>query len=452
MTLAEIRAELRPTLALAAPLMAGQFAQMMIGLADTLMVGRVGVTPLAACAFANIVIYIPFLFGVGLLTSTAVRTSQAVGSGDAQGAAETLRHGMLLAIVFGALCMAIIIAFIPFAGLLGQPPEVVAEAGNYLVIVACSLPFALATIVLKNHCEALNRPWISFWITMGGVVLNVALNWVLIFGHLGAAALGLDGAGWATLIARAVAAACLAGVIVRMSAFASHRPPCWLRMPSAARMRDLLGLGVPSGSQLVVEVGAFAFCGVMMGWLGASPLAAHQIALTCASMTFMLPLGLGMALTLRLGQCHGAQQFHRLRVVATGAMALAAVCMCVTAALFLAFRQTIAGAFVGTDAADVLELAAQLLIIAGLFQLFDGIQVTALGGLRGLADVRWPLWTTAGCYWLISLPVAYAAAFLVGAGPVGVWFGILAGLVCAAVALSFRLWTKTYTTNFYEAR
>ncbi len=436
--------ELRVTLKLGAPIMAGQFAQMLIGLADTLMVGRVGVTPLAACAFANTVVYMPFLFALGILTSTAVRTSHAVGAGQNEDAAQTLRHGVILALVLGVLCFAVIAAFIPFTTHMGQPPEVVAEARNYLLIVAASLLPALLVIAFKNHCEALNLPWPAFWITMGGVLLNIGLNWVLIFGEIGAPSLGLDGAGWATLAARIAVGGALLALILCNRKFAAHRPNRWLERLEFLRFKELLKIGIPSGSQLLMEVGAFSFSAFMMGWVGASALAAHQITLTCAATTFMFPLGLSMALTIRIGQCLGSGEIHRLRIVASGAVIFGSVCMAAFGVVFLVFRHQIAGAFVEPGAPEVIKLTAQLLIIAALFQMFDGAQVISMGGLRGLVDVNWPTAITLACYWGVSLPVGWVLGFVFGLGAVGIWTGLLVGLGAAALSLGWRLWLKTH--------
>ncbi len=448
MTFRQIRKELGPTLSLAAPIMAGQLAQMLIGLADTLMVGQVSVTALAACAFANNIIYIPFLFALGLLTSTAVLTSQAVGAKEDENAAETLRHGLILAVFVGVLCLLGLLAFLPAAPHLGQPPEVVAHALKYFVIVSVSLVPALVSAALKNHCEALNLPWLAFWVTMGGVVLNVFLNWVLIFGHLGAPALGLDGAGWATLIARAAVGVALFFLILFLPRFAATRPSSWLRALHREKLARLFAIGVPSGSQLLLEVSAFSMASFMMGWISANALAAHQIAITCAATTFMMPLGLSMALTIRLGQCMGGGEFHRMRVIAAGAFGATVAGMGFLAAVILVFQNVIAAAFVNPAAGDVIALAAQLLAIAGLFQIFDGLQVVSVGGLRGLADVNWPLWITVVCYWGVSLPVAYVSAFLLGFGAPGVWYGLLMGLGCLSLCLGLRLWHKTRVPQF----
>jgi MATE family multidrug resistance protein len=451
MTLHEIRRELIPTLALAAPIMAGQFAQMLIGLADTIMVGRIGVAPLAACAFANTIVYLPFLFALGVMTSTAVRTSHAVGAGNNSEAAETLRHGVFLAVVFGALCFLTLAVSSPLLNMMGQPPEVVALSRNYLLIVGASLLPVLVGIAFKNHCEALNHPWLPFWITMGGVVLNIALNWVMVFGKLGFPALGLDGAGWATLISRIATMAGLAAVIVRLERFREHRPARWFTPLAPGSLRNLLGIGLPSGGQLLMEVGAFSASGLMMGWLGAAALAAHQVALSCAATTFMFPLGLSMALTIRVGQTLGAREYHRMRVIAAGAIAIGIALMAVFAALFLIFRHPIAHAFVKEGEHAVVAITTLLLVVAALFQIFDGAQVVCMGALRGLSDVKWPTWITIACYWGISLPLGYVLAFPAGMGPLGIWIGILTGLVAAAVSLGVRLSHKIDALTSVEA-
>ena len=194
--------ESRSTLKLALPLMIGQLSQMLLGVADTIMVGRLGVTEMAALTFANTLFHVPFVFGIGLLTSVSVFTSNASGAGDAPGARGSCRHGLYLSLALGLLMFALAWWTSENLGVFGQPPEVVARSQTFFRILMASCIPALASIALKNHADALNRPWPPFWIFLGGVALNVLLNWIMIFGKFGCPALGLEGAAWATLISR----------------------------------------------------------------------------------------------------------------------------------------------------------------------------------------------------------------------------------------------------------
>jgi len=429
--------ELKSTLRLALPLMAGQVGQMVMGLVDTLMVGRLGATELAAASFANILIWIPLVFGMGLMVAVSMRVSQARGAGRPERAAEALGHGVWLAAAAGVVLAGGLLGLMPWLGRFGQPAEVVAAAPVFYFPVALSVVPALVAMALKNYADAMERPWVAFWITLGGIILNILLNWILIFGNLGVPALGLAGAGWATAIARAVTLIALFGWVARASAFRLWRPSRWLFVPRRDLLGRLLVLGAPVSLGLLTEVGAFGLAGLMTGWISTTALAAHQIALTCASFTFMVPLGLSMATTVRVGHCHGSRDHERMRAVAIGSIWAGGGLMAISATIFLIFGSVISGWFIND--AEVRALAARLLIIAGLFQIFDGLQVAASGVLRGLNDVRWPALICLVAYWVVALPLAWLAAFGFGWRAEGVWTGLALGLAVAAAALVVRV-------------
>jgi multidrug resistance protein, MATE family len=258
---------------------------------------------------------------------------------------------------------------------------------------------------------------------------------VLVFGHLGCPALGLVGSGWATLIARLVAVAAIAVWLRRSRHFAVVRTAPWHGWERARFVR-LLRLGGPAGGMLFFEAGAFAAAALMMGWLGTVPLAAHQVALGCAALSFMVPLGLSIAVSLRISRAQGEGRTAVLRPIGFGALALGVVFMGGCALVFAFAGRWIAAGF--TPAADVAGLATQLLLVAAFFQLFDGGQVISVGALRGLHDVRVPTVITFVAYWVVSLPLGYVLAFHTPLGPVGIWVGLASGLACAAVLLARR--------------
>jgi MATE family multidrug resistance protein len=272
-------------------------------------------------------------------------------------------------------------------------------------------------------------------IILGDVALNVFLNWVLVFGHLGCPALGLVGSGWATLLARLTAVAVIAAWLRRSRHFATVRAAPWTGW-EWARFGALLRLGGPAGLMLLFEAGAFAAAALMMGWLGTVPLAAHQVALGCAALTFMVPLGLSIAVSLRISKALGEGRRAALRPIGFGALAAGLAFMATSAMVFALAGRHIAAGF--TPAADVAALAAQMLVVAALFQLFDGAQVISVGALRGLADVRVPTVITFLAYWVLALPAAYLLAFKFDLGPVGIWAGLAAGLAFAALLLASR--------------
>ncbi len=430
-------AENRRTLTLAAPIIAGLVGQMLMGIADTIMVGHVGVVPLAACAFANTVLAVPMVFGFGLLSSVSVEVSHAHGEGKRAVAGDFLRGGFLIALLLGALLGVLAHAARPGLPLLGQPVEVNAIVGPYFLLCAWSFLPVFVTAAAKNFSEALDHPWPPFWIMLAGVGLNVLLNWILIYGNLGAPALGLDGAGWATLLSRI---AVMLGILLytsRSRRLQSAWPTRWLAPGLVARARRLADVGIHSGGLNLCEIGGFSFGSLMMGWLGVVPLAAHQIALSCAATTFMVPLGLSQAVSVRVGHARGSGSRERIPDIVHGALGLAVGVMSVFAACYLFFGNTIAAGFVEDSA--VRALTVQLLVLAGVFQIFDGIQVVSSGALRGFADTRIPLLIGIAAYWGIALPVSWIAAFALGMGAPGVWTGFVVGLGSAAAAMFLRL-------------
>ncbi len=433
--------ESRATLALAVPLMAGQLSQMLMSLIDSAMVGRVGVVPLAAAAFGNSIIGVPMLVGIGLLVSVSVRVSQAHGAGERAETGETLRHGLVLSLVAGALLATAVWALSPVLDRFGQPPEVAAQARTYVIVTGVSLIPMLASLALKQFSEALHHPWPPMLILLGSVALNAGLNWIFIYGNLGAPALGLTGAAYATLASRMAAAWAMWIYVRRARRFAEHAPVHWLRPLVGEKLRALVRLGFPTAGMLVLESSAFGVAAIMMGWLGAVPLAAHQIAITCASTTFMLPLGLSIATTIRMGQAAGAGDHARQRAICLGSLVLGGGIMAGCGLLLALARNPIARAFVEDQA--VLALATPLLVTAALFQIFDGVQVVAAGALRGLSDVNVPVALCLIAYWLIALPLGYVAAFRWGWGAVGVWSGLAAGLAFAAALLTGRVLWRT---------
>lgn len=432
--------ENRRTLALAAPIVAGFVGQMLMGLADTIMVGRIGVVPLAACAFANTVLAVPLVFGFGVLSAISVRASHAHGAGHAAKAGKTLRAGLVLAALLG-VTVALAIQFgTPLLPWLGQKPEVNAASVTFLVLCAWSVvPVYLATAA-KNFCEALSRPWIPFWIMIASVLLNVGLNWLLIYGNWGFPAMGLEGAGLATLLARAAATVALFAYVLSSEALKFSRPARWFAPGLAGDLRPLVLIGLPVGGLHFCEVSGFAFGSLMMGWISVDALAAHQIAITCAATTFMLPLGISQAVSVRVGQARGAQRLDRCRPIVLGAMGVTLAIMAGFALIFILAGRVIAGWFIPSEA--IIVLTAQLLLIAGIFQLFDGIQIVSSGALRGFEDTRAPMLIGAFAYWVIALPLSGTLAFGAGVGAPGIWMGFVAGLAVAAGLLFFRLWRR----------
>ena len=431
--------ELKPTLRLAAPITAGQVSQMLLGVADTIMVGQVSTLALAACSFANSILIVVAVTGYGVLTAVSVRASHAHGAGSASAIARVLNAGLGLS-VFGGVGAALLLhAVYPLFEHFGQAPGVVGEARNYLLIVGWSLVPAFLASSLRNYLEAQSRPWPALWIMCGGVLLNVLLNWMLIYGRLGAPAMGLTGAAWATLFSRIVT---LAGLVWYVwGSVARPVEPLRVTLQWWAEQGALLRLGIPAGLTLMSEVGAFTVAAILIGRLGAVPLAAHQIAITCASTTFMFPLGIAMASTVRIAQASGAGRRGLLRPIAAGSWALGLVVMAAFAVILLVWNQAVASAFVRDP--EVIKIAASLLVIAGVFQLVDGVQVVGSGLLRGLRDTTGPMLVTVAAYWVVALPLGGWLTFWQHRGVVGMWTGLALGLGVAAALLVRRFFVRT---------
>lgn len=434
--------ENRKTLALAAPMIAGQLGQMLMGWVDTVMIGQVGVDELAASSLANMLTAVVMVFGFGVLSSVSVKASHAYGGNDRTGTARAFVCGDLLAAGLGVCMLAVVYVLAAALPWMGQPEPVTRLAGPYFILLGWSMAPMLLLTSSRNFSEALGRPWPPFWFMLGGVALNALLNWMFIYGNLGCPAMGLNGAGLATLLARIASAVALIGYVRGHASYRPFRRAFRLQDARWEHLHALLSIGLPVGIQLLCEIGAFGFATVMIGWIGVDALAAHQIAITCAATTFMVPLGLAMAVTVRVGHARGAGSDHLVRAIAFGSVFMSMAFMACTGLIFLLFRHEIASLFIRDPA--VAGLAAHLLLIAAVFQLFDGAQVTEIGALRGLEDVRTPTTILIASYWLAALPTGAVLAFLFPLGVQGIWWGLALGLALVAAILARRLAVMTH--------
>ncbi len=431
--------ESKTILFLSIPLIIGQLGQMLLGLVDSVMIARVGVTELAALTLANSIFFVPFVFGMGILTCISVRTSTARGRNDTTGARSVCRNGVYIGLILGIIIFTLAMLSSDLLEFLKQDPDVVRKSRTFYIILMASLIPGLVAVALKNHADALSRIWTAFWISMAGVLLNVLLNWVFIFGNLGAPALGLEGAGVATLIARCATVIAMLVWFKIDTSLLDWTPHKWLRKLDLTETKKLIKLGLPSGLQSTTEVGAFVATGLLIGRFGAEALAAQNVALTFAGLAFMIPLGLSIALTIRVGERIGLGQHNKLKTTFISGWLITLVFSCVTAAILLTFRHELASSFV-KDAPVVISLATSFLVVAGIFQLVDCQQVASIGMLRGLEDTTIPAWMCLFSYWVIGIPTGYYFAFHRGMGPVAIWWGLALGLTVAAILLGIRLW------------
>ncbi|MEM7385248.1 MAG: MATE family efflux transporter [Verrucomicrobiota bacterium] len=438
----QLVSEGRQSLILAFPLIAGLVSQMLIGVADTLMIGRLGEVPLAAATFSINLIHLPFMFGIGMAIAVSVRVSQARGAENPIEARAALRHGLLLTLGIGALTVLLAAGWVPLFPLFQQKPEVIEAAPAYFMIIAVSMIPGMGSVALKSYFDAMNRPWPAFWVTLGGVVLNIFLNWVFIYGNLGAPRMELEGAGLATVLARS---ATLIGLIVlchSMPELKEWVPRNWLRKPDWMALRHLIKIGWPTSIQIFAEVSAFVAASIVIGTISVAALAAHQVAITCVATVFMIPLGLSQALTVRIGETWGAGQYERWRPIVINGWCIGIFVTLFSTLTFVLFRNEIAHQFLPKDP-EPAKVAAGLLLVAAAFQLADALQVVSAGALRGLNDVKAPAWIAFVAYWVISLPLGYYLAFHREMGVNGIWWGLTVGLSITAAALGRRLWVKT---------
>ena len=433
--------EARRTLALAVPMTAGQVGQMALGFCDSLMVGRLGVVPLAASAFALGIFNVFYVTGIGLVAGISILAAEAHGARRPREAGEALRHGLAISVASSLAMILLLILGVGWLDRLGEPPEVLAAARPFLTLIGWSMLPALAWQCLKQYCESLSRPLLPMLTMFAGVALNALLDWALIYGHLGAPALGLAGAGWATLTTRALLFGVLLARVLRAPQFRESLPRRWFAAFERRRLRAQLTLGAPVALQLLLEVGMFSLAAIMMGWLGAKSLAAHQVAITYAALTFMFPLGIAIAVSVRIAQAVGAGEWARVRPIGVSGLGMSLGMMSLFAGGFLLLGNRLVGVFV-RDAATA-ALAAQLLAVAGIFQVFDGTQVVSMSALRGLSDVRVPTVISFVSYWLVALPMCYFLGVAGRSRALGIWWGLALGLAFAALALTARFIAKT---------
>lgn len=428
--------EIRPTLTLAFPIMIGQVSQMLMGVVDSMMIGHTGTVPLAASAFGGNVFAIFYVLSIGLMIPVSVYVSRARGAGRPEECGEYLRHGLALALVFGVVETVVLLALGLKLAWFRQPPEVLAIVQPFYGLIGVSITPVLLYLAMRQFSEAMGRPWVPMFIMLGGVGLNAGLNWILIYGHWGSPALGLAGAGISTLISRTLGVVAIFAWLHADRTLRAALPARWWAPLSRPRLREMLQVGLPSAGMLLFEAGAFCGASFMMGWLGAVPLAAHQIANTCAATTFMFQLGVATAAGIRVSAAVGAGDRARLRPIGFSALGLVVVLSVTFMAAYFTAGRTIATWFVKDEA--VIVLATQLLVVTGLFQLFDGGQVLGASMLRGLSDVKVPTLITFIAYWVIAIPGGYWIGIRGGAGAFGIWSALAVGLAFAGIFLCWR--------------
>lgn len=422
---------------LALPLVFTQAGQMIVHLADNAMIGQYGTAELAASSFANSVFMLSMIFGIGIFIGVTPIIGQALGKNNDINIAGIIKNGIVLSLILSVALFLISYSVSFFLKYMQQPVEVYQLATPYYRLLAYSLIPLLIFMLFKQVGEGLGNTIVAMIATIATNIINIILNWILIFGKLGFPEYGLDGAGYATLISRIfLPILIIAGF--KLSPKINH----YLKLLSGIRpswkgIKNIITLGLPISGQMLVEMSSFSLSAIMMGWISGIALAAHQVAMGLASFTFMIANGIAMATTIRVSHQLGQKDFKSMEKVSLSAVHLVLGYMFLCGVGFMIFRFQLPRLF--SPDPLVIKQAASLLILAALFQIFDGLQVVSLGILRGFSDVKVPMAMATVAYLLIGLPASYLFAFPLNFGPDGIWMGFLAGLASAGTMFAFRI-------------
>lgn len=432
------RLQWRQNAPLALPVVAGQVGHIAASVADSVMVGRLGTIPLAAVSLANSILSVPLVFGIGMAYGLTPLVAHAHGQRRRAKGQQLFKNAVAVNVAAAVLMTIMAYAMAWGAEQTGQDPRVIDAYRDYFFIVSLSyVPFMLF-MAGKQYLEGLGETKIPMRLSIAGNSLNIGLNTLLIYGWFGFPEWGMLGAGVATLIARV---AMMAGMYVALFSQKRIDSEVWAAARvTLHRVWALLKLGVPTGFQYIFEVSAFALSAWIIGTYGATALAAHQVAISLASISYMAATGLGAAATIRIGQYLGQRDFGSAREAATSLFGLTVLFMTFTGLLFLFGRNIFPSLY--TDDTAVAQLAGQLLIVATLFQISDGMQATALGALRGIQDVKMPTLFTFVAYYVVALPLEWIIGTYFDFGAVGVWFALAVGLTLSAGAMTWRFYRR----------
>jgi MATE family multidrug resistance protein len=435
------REEIAETIRLALPIAFTQLGQVAMMTSDLVLVGRLGDKAVAAAALGQVVLFVGFMLGMGLVSAVAPLCAQAFGAREPRMVRRALRVGLWASLMLGAPLLAIQLQGERILLALGQEPEAAQLAGQYLAGLAWSVVPGWWFIALRSFMGAVSRPEPALWITLVAIPINTLLAYALIFGAFGLPRLGITGAGIATTLVNL--GMCAAGfwVAYRQPPFKKYRVLGRFWRADWPLLWKLVVVGAPISGAFLLEYGLFASAAVMVGWLGTVPLAAHQIALQTAAIVFMVPLGVSMAATVRVGQAVGRNDAAATRRAGFAAIGLGAGFMAAMVVLIVMLRHLIPLAFLNagdSEAAATISLAASLLTIGATFFIADGIQTIAAGALRGLNDTRVPMIIAAMSFWLVGFVACYTLGFSAQLGVTGVWMGFTVAIVLYAFLLTLR--------------
>lgn len=435
--------EARELLKLALPLVATQLAQMAILTTDIIMLGRLSKEALAGATLGNTVFYFAWLLGLGPTAAIAPMVAHLLGArrGDRAGVRAVVRMGFWVTILLSVPLTAVLMFAKPVLIFLHQQPALAQSASQFVRPLSCGLVFSLGFQVLRNYVTALERPNASLWVMLASIIFNAIADYALIFGHFGMPKLGLFGSGVASACSYTFSCLAMIGVVFATDDLRKYRIFRRFFRPDWSKFAELFRLGFPIGVTMLFEAALFNTATLLMGTFGTVAVAAHQVAINVPSITFMVPLGIGMAATVRVGLAASAGNIAGARCAGFTALAIGTGFMSITAVVLALFPHQIASLYFAADNAanaDVLALTAQFLQIAAAFQIFDAIQVVSSLSLRGLKDARMPMWIAGAAYWLVGFPLCFGLGVGLQWRGFGVWTGLAFALMAAAILLSWR--------------
>ena len=431
-----ISIDIKETFKLAIPIAIGQLGHIMMGVVDSMMVGRLGSASLAAASLVNGLFFLVIVLGLGMSMAITPLVAMAAGADKKEDVKQILNNGFLVNMVYSVILIILtylVSCLIPY---LNQPKEVVAPAMSYLRILIISIAPFIVFQVFRSYLEGLSDVKPPMVIAILINILHVFFNWILIFGKFGLKPMGLNGAGIATTFSRIIMMGAILVYVYNYNKNKDLTPDISIKKYSRHLAKKIIQIGFPSGIQYFTEVTAFAFSAIMIGWFGSASLAAHQVALNLASVTYMIILGLSSAGTIRVGTYMGARDYLGVRRAGFTAIIIAECIELFFSACLVITHNVIPHLYISDPA--VVSIASNLLLVAAVFQLADGIQATTIGVLRGLTDVKMPLIITFASYWIIAIPLGYLIGVYFNLGAVGVWIGLCVGLFLIAFLCVLR--------------
>lgn len=423
--------KVREILKIGVPIMLGQACVIILAFADNIMIGWHSVNELAASSFVNNVMNFFILTELGFASGMTPIIGAFHGNGNVKGVGSTVRNGLLVNGIIGLIGLVLLAVIYLFIDSFGQEPELLPLIRPYFVIVGISIIFALGFNVLKQFTDGICKPVVSMLFLMGGNVLNIFGNWVLIYGKLGCPELGLMGAGLSTLISRILMLLCFVLYIFKSEQFKAYAQAIKEALFSRVKMRHIFNMGYPVAIQMGLEASTFSFSAIMVGWISVTALAAHQVAITISQLFFLMMQGLSFALSILVSNCYGIKDYAGIHAyVKRGILMIFGTSLSLSILLYI-FRYPAVGMF--TDSPEVAEIAVVLFYVLFAYQIGDGIQLCFANVLRGLQDVKPIMYAAFVSYYLIAIPVAYVLGFKAGLGAVGVWLGFPIGLTLAGL-------------------